>query len=104
MPESQTVFVDDPAMAKLLERYVARRWEDLERGKQALIAMDVGTLARIGHNMRGSGTAFGIDAISSLGAALESAAEDRNRFAIRDVLANLEALLVRIRIIEADSR
>lgn len=104
MPESKTVFVDDPAMGKLLERYIARRWEDLDRAKQALLAMDLGTLARIGHNMRGSGTAFGIDAISGIGEALESAAEDRDRFAIRDVLADLEALLPRIRIRESGSR
>lgn len=104
MSETKTVFVDDPAMAKLLERYVARRWEDLERAKQALLAMDIGTLSRIGHNMRGSGTAYGIEAISGIGKALESAAQREDRFAIRDVLTDLEALLPKIRILESASR
>jgi len=65
--------------------------------QSALNGGDFERLRRIGHNLLGSGTAYGHDSISRLGAALEVAAESREASKIRSIISDLAAYLQQLR-------
>ena len=60
---------------------------------EALDAGDFETVTILGHNMRGSGAAYGFQAITDLGAALEAAAETADLAAARQGLTDLTTYL-----------
>lgn len=61
----------------------------------ALDRVDFETVTRLGHDMRGSGGAFGFQAITDIGAALQHAAEHSNTDAARKCVGELSVYLDR---------
>ncbi|WP_421932177.1 PAS domain S-box protein [Phenylobacterium sp.] len=68
---------------------------------EALDGGDFETVTILGHNMRGSGLAYGFQAITDLGAALEAAAETADLAAARQGLTDLTACLDRAEAVAA---
>ena len=66
----------------LVQRFLARKREDLDRVRSALAASDYETIRRIGHDLKGAGEGFGFPELSAFGAALERAAIARNKRAL----------------------
>ncbi|MBT8082889.1 MAG: Hpt domain-containing protein [Gammaproteobacteria bacterium] len=82
--------IADPFARGLLTRYLERRKTDIEQLRNALASKNYATIERTGHNLFGSGAAYGLDAISTLGADLERAAQDSNDEAIASLVEELE--------------
>ena len=89
--------MNDEAGDRLLQRYLNRRRAELQSLDTALNNGDFEQLRRIGHNLLGSGTAYGHDPISRLGAALEIAAEGGDPVKIRLLISDLAAYLQQFR-------
>ena len=92
-----TVHVDKD-MEALVQRFLARKRGDLDRLRSALSTGDFETIRRIGHDLKGSGEAFGFPELSAFGAALERAAVSSNERALRDELTAVEQFLSRLRV------
>lgn len=86
----QQIDIADPFARRLLMQYLDRRRADLARLRTALEASDFGCIEISGHNLSGSGAAYGLEPISHLGADLERAAQARQVERIREVLDRLE--------------
>jgi hypothetical protein len=59
----------------------------------ALDRADFDVVTLLGHNMRGSGGAFGFQMITNLGASLEAAADDLDIVASRRLVRELSSFL-----------
>lgn len=70
----KSIEVADPFARQLMARYLKRREEDLVHLNQALKDSDFEAIERAGHNLSGSGSAYGLDAISEIGRSIEAAA------------------------------
>jgi CheY-like chemotaxis protein len=86
----------DPVLRDLVPAYLSNRREDIDVIKAALDRGDFGTISRIGHNMRGSGTSFGFDGVSEVGTGLETAAKAGKRVESARLVRVLEDYLSRI--------
>jgi HPt (histidine-containing phosphotransfer) domain-containing protein len=82
----------------LVQRFLARKREDLDSARIALAAGDYETIRRIGHDLKGAGEGFGFPELSAFGAALEGAAIVRNERALGEQLAAVEQFLSRLRV------
>jgi HPt (histidine-containing phosphotransfer) domain-containing protein len=82
----------------LVQRFLARKREDLDRVRIALATQDYETIRRIGHDLKGAGEGFGFPELSAFGAALERAAIAHNERALGEQLAAVEQFLSRLRV------
>lgn len=92
-PMSDKFIDDDPIVRELLPGYLARRHEELPQLEAALDAGDFETLRTTGHNLHGSGGAYGLPRISELGKQLERAARDGNGEQARVTLEEMRVFL-----------
>ena len=79
----------DAGLAALAPSYLARRRLDIDAIGVALAKADFESVRILGHNMRGSGSGYGFDRISTYGAALELAAGRQSLEDIRTQTAEL---------------
>jgi HPt (histidine-containing phosphotransfer) domain-containing protein len=87
------VSVQDPAVARLLPGFLARRAEDARLLEAALAAGDYAAIGSIGHRLKGLGTTYGFDAISDAGRAFEAAAAASDADLARRTLERYAGLL-----------
>lgn len=93
----ECIVVEVPAdISELVPGFLDNRREDLARIAEALRTGDFPALRRLGHNMKGSGSAYGFDAISEQGARLERAALAGDCAAVSEAAASLETYLQRV--------
>ena len=83
-------------VSALLPQYFTNRRRDVEVIDRALEEGDWDVVARLAHNMRGTGQSFGFPAITELGGSLEAAALSRNATEARGLHATLRALIARL--------
>lgn len=90
-PKAPFVIKADPLLQPLIPDYLHHRRQDLQRIAAALERGDFAMLRKVGHDMRGSGGAYGLPPISDAGGRIEDAAlvQDAGR-----VLAAAEELRV----------
>jgi HPt (histidine-containing phosphotransfer) domain-containing protein len=86
-----------PAAASLLPRFIAHRADDVSAIQVALERGDYGTVARLGHNMRGNGHSYGFPDIAAIGERMEAAARAQDVAGMREQLAALEDWVSRSR-------
>jgi len=79
----------DPDVIELLPSYLEDLRSDLRSLNWHLVGGDFEAMRRIGHNLKGSGSTYGLDRISELGALLEDAAKAREAAFIEDLMAQL---------------
>ena len=84
------VDIADPFARQLMARYLSHRQEDLSNMRAALASDDFDKIKITGHNMHGSGSAYGLDRISELGREIENAAINRDATAVSDLINSLE--------------
>jgi sigma-B regulation protein RsbU (phosphoserine phosphatase) len=90
--------IPDPRLKGLIPTYLSRRWEDVTKITQELAGGGFRAIARIGHNLKGTGYGYGFGGIAEIGAALERAAEDQNAGEIRLQILALQDYLTRVRV------
>lgn len=86
----------EPELWDLIPEYLERRRTDVVRLREALDGDDLGTVRRLGHNLRGSGASYGFSRISQLGRSLEQAASEHDtavaRARIEELATHLDAI------------
>lgn len=90
--------VADPFARNLVGKYLENRKEDVTKLSGALVAGDFETIRVTGHNLYGSGAAYGLDDISHIGAGIESAAQSADRERLERLIGELREFLVRMRV------
>ena len=85
----KSIEVADPFARQLMARYLKRREDDLELLGRALAESDFEVIERTGHNLSGSGSAYGLDAVSELGRGIEEAARREDAAETRSLLDDL---------------
>lgn len=89
----QPITPSDDAERQLLMRYLDRKQTDLANIEQAIAAGDYEQARRIGHNLAGSGAAYGFVRVSVLGQQIEAAARQRSSADLLDTVAQLREFL-----------
>ena len=65
-----------PAIKSLVPRYLGSRHKDIAALRSALEQRDFGVIARVGHNLKGTGTPYGFPEITEIGRSLERAGKE----------------------------
>ncbi|HJT32768.1 MAG TPA: response regulator [Pirellulales bacterium] len=86
---------DAAAFGAIARDFLASLDEVLDRAGQAQSAGDLGTLAEIGHSLKGSGGTFGFPELTALGARLEEAALAADSSAIAAAIGGLTGFIER---------
>ena len=86
----------NPQIAERVPTFLGNRWKDLVTMRDALKRHDLVTVGRLGHNMRGTGSSYGFQAISDIGLAIEEEAERGDSRATRHWVRELETYLERV--------
>jgi HPt (histidine-containing phosphotransfer) domain-containing protein len=94
--KGKTIEITDPFARRLVGKYLENRNEDIARLTNALGSADFETIRITGHNLFGSGAAYGFDDISTMGAGIESAATERDVPQIERLIGDLRELLAKI--------
>ncbi len=88
----------NPVLAKLIPGFLQHRRQDVITMRAALDDSDFECVGRLGHSMRGSGGAYGFQAITDIGMGLEMAAEVSDRAAAQKWLGELSNFLDRVEV------
>ena len=89
----------DPDIEDLVPGFLENRRKDVESLREAAAAADYGTVASIGHTLKGVGAAFGFDPVTDLGAELELAAKAVDGAAISEATSRLGHYLDHVRVV-----
>ena len=91
--------MDDFELSKeLREKYIVRRWEDLEHCRGAIEKGDYALLTRIGHNLKGNAASYGFDQLGQIGAELEVAGRAGDLPATQRLLVAFKDFLDQVKI------
>jgi len=94
--KGKPIDIDDPFARRLVGKYLENRKDDIEKLKRAVKKSDLETVRITGHNLYGSGAAYGLDEVSWIGASLESAAEAADIPRIERLIGELTEFLARL--------
>lgn len=86
----------DPDLADLIPGFLDNRRADVTRLTGLIAAGDATAVRKLGHDLKGCGSAYGFDPISELGARIELAAIQNNLAAVTPLRAELADYLERI--------
>ena len=89
MEENRIVVHADPDIADEIPWYLGQIKEYTEAIEKAMGDKDFETIENAGHRMKGSGEAFGFDAVSEMGKFLEQAAKEKDLDEIEKRLKDL---------------
>ncbi len=93
-----TVYID-PGLEEIVPGFLENRRRDVQILETALEQNNLAQIRIIGHRLKGDGGGYGFDAISMVGAALEDAAAEEDRDAIRRHTAELDEFLARVTVV-----
>ncbi|TNE86457.1 MAG: response regulator [Deltaproteobacteria bacterium] len=88
----------DAELEPLIPAFLRDRRSDVKRLRAGIAAGDVDTVRRIGHSMRGTGSAYGFPDISELGAAIERAAGEGSLEHANEATRALDGYLGQVRV------
>ncbi len=87
--ETTTTLEPDEELKQIVQEYYESLPGELEQLSAALEVLDYDIMRRIGHNLKGTGGAFGQQGISVLGRQIENAAKDKNPEVVKFLLVTL---------------
>ena len=93
-----TVYIDQ-GLEEIVPGFLENRRRDVQTLETALQENNLAQIHLIGHRMKGDGGGYGLDAISTMGAALEQAAVREDRNAILRHTAELIDFLARVTVV-----
>ncbi len=93
IPRGKIILHVEAHLAKILPGFLARRHEDMKSMGEVLAQGDYETIRIFGHRMKGTGGAYGLDAITDIGQSLEQAAKNQNSEEMRELLGSFLAYL-----------
>lgn len=86
----------EPFMADLVPEYVTEKRRQVRDLRRLVLASDLSELRRVAHDLKGTGTAYGIPEVTRLGRALESAGQQGDAAAAAALVDELDELLARV--------
>jgi HPt (histidine-containing phosphotransfer) domain-containing protein len=98
-PSPRITVCVDPDLEEIIPNFLANRHKDIHTLQSCGASKDFGTIAVLGHRMKGDGGGYGFDAISHIGAALELAAGRHDLPAIERLTTDLRDYLARIEVV-----
>jgi HPt (histidine-containing phosphotransfer) domain-containing protein len=97
--QGKPIEITDPFARRLIGKYLDNRKDDIGKLTQALSDSDFDTIRVTGHNLYGSGAAYGLDHISWIGASIERAADAKDIPGIENSISELETFLRGLKVI-----
>lgn len=88
----------DAELLDLVRAYLANRIKDVQSIRTALEQHDFAAIVRIGHNLHGSGRTFGFEQLTTIGAALQRAADAAEDATILQLQAQLSDFISRVEV------
>jgi len=96
----KTITIDmPPGLEHIFPAYLAWRREEVPELIALLAASDFERLAKLSHNIKGTGTSYGLPDLSRIGADLELAAKQRDTAAAGAQLTQLNYYLEHLQVI-----
>lgn len=97
MSDAESPLADvDPIVRGLLPGYLARRREELATLAALLAEKRYTELGRIGHNLSGSGGAYGLQGLTDIGRSIELAADSADDDRLAELVAGMSEFLDRV--------
>jgi len=96
--KGKPIEIADPFARRLIGRYLSHRKDDISKLQSALADSDFETIRVTGHNLYGSGSAYGLDDISYIGASIEKAADEMDGPRIEGLIGDLTDFLHKLRV------
>ncbi|MGB5625301.1 MAG: Hpt domain-containing protein [Woeseiaceae bacterium] len=96
--KGKQIEIADPFARRLIGKYLDNRKEDIGKLQQALVDSDFETIKVTGHNLYGSGAAYGLDDISFIGAGIEIAAEAKDGPRIECLIGEMKDFLRKLKV------
>ena len=97
--KGKPIEIADPFARRLIGKYLENRKDDIGKLTAALADSDFETIRITGHNLYGSGAAYGLEDISFIGASIEHAAHLRDVPKINKSIGELEAFLKNLKVL-----
>ena len=97
--DDRLVIQVDRDLKVLVPQFLANRRADVETVRQALQRSDYESIRVLGHQMKGTGSGYGFDAITAIGTALEHAARAGDASTIQRCAGELTAYLERVEVV-----
>ena len=92
-PGQKTVVQVDADLEELVPNFLNNRRHDILELQEALSKGDFEAIRVLGHSLKGVGGGYGFDAITDLGAIIETAAQSQNRPEIELTVSQLATFL-----------
>jgi len=86
-------------LADLIPSFMSNRRKELEALRAAHAASDFEELRRLGHRMKGAGSSYGFDFVSTVGKTIEDAAKASDVANIATTLDTYEDYLAKVEIV-----
>ena len=86
-------------LADLIPSFMDNRRKELETLRNALSASDFDELRRLGHRMKGAGSSYGFELVSTVGKTIEDASKSGDADAIKSSLDTYEDYLAKVEIV-----
>ncbi|MFY7997676.1 MAG: Hpt domain-containing protein [Candidatus Kapaibacteriota bacterium] len=86
----------------LIPRYLINRQADIQRLQEAVTHQNIDEIRSLGHTLKGSGTSFGLDAVSEFGRSLEIAAKAANMPEAQRLIDEFTLFLERLEVVYVD--
>lgn len=97
MKEIFELYVDED-LEDLIPMFIRTRLKDVEELKSALINKDTDKIKFIGHALKGVGSGYGFDEVTSLGKEIELLAKEDDLSKISELITQLEYYLNHVHI------
>jgi HPt (histidine-containing phosphotransfer) domain-containing protein len=89
----------DPDLMDIIPQYLENKRHNIGELLEALNQGDFEFIRATGHNLKGSGSGYGFEEITRLGAEIETKAKEKDTEAVRMHISGLSAYLDRIEIV-----
>ena len=89
----------NPMLGKHVESYLLTRRKDADEMPAILDRADFERIGRLGHNMKGTGTPYGLPELTRLGHEMERAAGQRDTGTLSGIIAELKEYLGRVELV-----
>ncbi|MFQ6028815.1 MAG: Hpt domain-containing protein [Dehalococcoidia bacterium] len=92
-PGQKIVIQVDVDLEDIVPIFLENRQEDIREIQEALSKGDFETIRVLGHSMKGAGGGYGFEAVTEMGATLETAAQSQNQQEINQTVNQLATYL-----------
>ncbi|HTY55854.1 MAG TPA: PAS domain S-box protein [Candidatus Binataceae bacterium] len=89
----------DPDLAPLLPRFLQRKRDDILLLRDHLEQQDYETVRVLGHNIKGEGGGYGLDALTTIGGSIEEAAKIKDPEQLRSLVDALATYLNQVEVV-----